>query len=244
MIQKHSLRTAMLTLLVAMLASQPVYALGTYAKGRAFIVVTKLESKGIFFTSYEGVFEVASYNKTERCDDDKGECYTPMKQSVKFSISDDNKDVANFISQNIGRLMIIDYRIHRITPIALSTDFEVVGAAAPMLQPKADFQRSIRVKQTGADRNFAFYGKILRMEYRGTANKSWECLVYNREQDKVLPISITDEEMAKYAQGAMATAKEYYMGVSKAIINTGALRDSNYDIYAINYDKKPGLISE
>ncbi|MCB1165742.1 MAG: hypothetical protein KDK37_01175 [Leptospiraceae bacterium] len=244
MIKKHSLRTAMLTLLVAMFASQPVYALGTYAKGRAFIVVTKLESKGVFFTSYEGVFEVASYDKSEKCDEDNEQCYTPTKQSVKFSISDDNKDVANFVLQNIGRLMIIDYKIHRITPIALSTDFEVVGAAAPLVQPKADFQRSIRVVQTGKSKNFTFYGKILRMEYRGTANKSWECLVYNREKDKVLPISITDEEMAKYVQSAMATAKEYYIGVSRAIFNTGALRDSNYDIYAINYDQAPGLISE
>ena len=79
------LRNSILTLAVMLFSFQSLLALGTYSEGRAIVKVIKMESQGIFINSFEGEFEVASYDKSEQCDMEDGTCYTPQKKTVKFS---------------------------------------------------------------------------------------------------------------------------------------------------------------
>ena len=71
------LRNSILAITVLLFSFQPLLALGTYSEGRAIVKVTKMESQGIFINSFEGEFEVASYDSSEKSDMDDGTCYTP-----------------------------------------------------------------------------------------------------------------------------------------------------------------------
>ena len=216
-----------------------VWALGTYAEGRAIVRVTKLESQGIIYTSYEGEFEIATYDKSEKCSMDEGTCYTPQKKTVKFSIRDENKEIASFMQANLNRVMLIDYKIHRIEPISLKTSLEVLGAKPLLAKQPEDFKRREAVGKTGSQGNKSIYGKILKLEYRGTMVGTYEVLLYNRQKDRIYPVSITNEKMAEYAREAMNSTQEYYIGVSTALVS--GFRESDIDIYEINYDKDAEL---
>jgi hypothetical protein len=42
--------------------------------------------------------------------------------------------VANFVQKNVGREMLVQYRIHRFTAIALSSELEITDAKAIQTQ--------------------------------------------------------------------------------------------------------------
>lgn len=228
-----------LILIVVAFVARPAWALGTYAEGRAIIKVVKLESQGIFFNSYEGEFEIASYDKNEDCDMDEGTCYTPQKKRVRFSIREENKDIASFMQANLNRVMLIDYKVHRIEPVSLGTSLEILGAKPLIAKQPENFKRRMAVDKTGSQGNKSIYGKILQLEYRGTMVGTYELLIYDRQKDKVFPVSITNKKMADYARETMNSTQEYYIGLSTALV-TG-FRESDIDIYEINYDKPAEL---
>ncbi|MEQ8351131.1 MAG: hypothetical protein RH862_06585 [Leptospiraceae bacterium] len=234
--------TSYLAILIILLTSGPAFALGTYAEGRAIVKVTKMESQGIFFNSFEGEFEIATFDKTEKCDIEDGTCYTPGKKVVKFSIDSDNKAVYQFMIENMNRVMIIDYKIHRIEPVALKTSLEVLGAKALLPKQPENFVRRKRVSQSGTQGNKSIYGKFLKLEYRGTMVGTYEALVYNRQTDKILPVSISNETMAAYVKEAMGSSQEYYIGLSTQLVEM--VSDSNIDVFEINYDKPADLAGD
>lgn len=233
---------SILAVFSAFLAAQPVLALGTYAEGRAIVKVIKMESQGIFFDSFEGEYEIATFDKSEKCDVDDGTCYTPQKKVVKFSIDDSNKAVYQFMIENMNRVMVIDYKIHRIEPVDLKTSMEILGARPLLAKQPENFPRRMRVGQSGTQGNKSIYGKFLKLEYRGTMVGTYEALVYNRQTDKILPVSISNESMAAYVKNSMASMEEYHIGLSKQLVEMVA--DSKIDIFEINYDKPADLAGD
>jgi len=226
------------TVLIAALlsfAAQPASALGTYSEGWAVIKLTKFESRGIIFDSFEGYAEVKSFDKSEQCDKSKDECYTPTTSTLEFSVRDDNAAVANMMRKAVGSEMLIHFRQHRIEPIALSTDFEVLEAFGQEGSAPADMQKPLRVPKTGS-RNFSVFGRFLRIEYQGTAVGTYEGLYQDQKSGKVYPFSITNEEMAQLAIKTMKYSQNFYFGISVAIV-TG-VRKSDHDLFEINY-KEP-----
>ncbi|GIX41252.1 MAG: hypothetical protein KatS3mg129_0985 [Leptospiraceae bacterium] len=211
-------------------------AIGTYAEGRAIVRIIKLISGGIFFESYEGVLEIATYDDNEECEQIE-DCYTPLKKQVEFSVNIENKETIKFLQNNLNKVILIDYKIHRIEPIALSTNFEILKAYPFKTNLPPDFPQKFIVEKTGS-KNYSFFGKILQLEYRGTAVKTYEGIYYDRQKDKVRPFSITNEDMANYAKQTMEYTKEYYIGISKSIIK--GFRETTFDIFEINYKERAG----
>ncbi len=214
-----------------------LYSLGTYAEGRAVVRVIKFISQGIFILSYEGILEIASYDEEEKCEEEN--CYTPQKKQLPFSVRQENKETIKFINDNLNKVILIDYKIHRIEPISLSTSFEVLKASPFRMELPPDFPLKFLVKKTGST-NYSFFGKILQIEYRGTAIKTFEGVYYDRQKDKIRPFSVTNEDMANYIKQIMEYTKEYHIGISKAIIK--GFRDTPYDIFEINYLERAGGI--
>lgn len=220
--------------------SSPLFALGTYSEGWAVIVPTKLESSGIVFTSYEGTFNVAHFDRNESCDESENQCYTPKAKSYQFSIRDDNAATVKFVLENLNREMLIHYRIHRVEAAALSTDFEVVEAFGILQDYPAELKRQLVVQQSGSKRSFSTFGKVLQLEYRGRAVGTYEGLYYDKQRGKVHPFSVTNEEMAQHIIQCMRSTKPYYFGVTVSYV-TG-FRESNYDIYEVNFDGPAGAV--
>ena len=237
-------RTGALTLaIVAFLSASPLFALGTYAEGRAVIKLTKFESSGIIFESYEGTAVVTTYDAKENCNADENECYTPTTESIAISVRPESKEAVNFMLKNLGKQMLVHYCIHRIEPIALKTDFEILSAQPASASRPADLADRHTVKKSGARRNFSVRGKILRLEERGTAVKTYEGLYKDLQRGKVHPFSITADSMAAFAFRVMQTGQAHYLGVTQAYV-TG-FRESDYDIFEINKnDPAGGLVDE
>jgi len=213
-----------------------LFGLGTYAEGRAIVRVIKLVSGGIFFESFEGVFEIASYDQNQECEQME-DCFTPQKKQIEFSVAIENKETIKFLQDNINKVILIDYKIHRIEPIALSTNFEVLKAYPFKTNLPADFPLKFVAKKTGS-KNYSFYGKVLQLEYRGTAVKTFEGIYYDRQKDKIRPFSITSEDMANYVKQTMEYTKEYHIGISQSIIK--GFRETVFDIFEINYKERAG----
>jgi len=211
-------------------------AFGTYAEGRAIVKVIKLISGGILFESFEGVFEIASFDDSENCDEIE-KCYTPTKKQVEFSVRIENKDTIKFLQVNLNKVILIDYKIHRLEPIALSTNFEILKAYPFKTNLVPDFPLKFVVEKTGS-RNYSFFGKVLQIEYRGTAIKTYEGIYYDRQKDKIRPFSVTNKEMAEYVKKTMEYTKEYYIGISKSIVK--GFRETTFDIFEINYKEQAG----
>lgn len=212
-------------------------AIGTYAEGRAIMQIVKIESQGILFDSYEGEMVVASFDSQENCRDDA--CYTPQKRVIRFSVDIDNTALIQYLTKNLNRVALIDYRIHRIKSPTLGSTFEVTGAKALNARQTRDFAWKFVRDKTGS-RNFSVYGKVLRLEYRGTFVGTYEGILYDRQADKIRPFSITDDLMAEHVMKAMESVQEYHIGISEAIV-TG-FRESDYDIFEINYKERAGGI--
>ncbi len=223
--------------LILILLASPVYPLGTFATGQVIIKLTKFESEGIVCESYEAEAQTAGYDTDEECDDKKDECFTPKLVTFRFSIRNDNARVINFMRGNLQKEMLLIYKIHRIEPACLGTSFEVTEVLSRTDQPPASMPFKQAAPKTGS-RSFSTYGRIVKLEYQGTAVGTFEGLYYDKTKDKIHPFSITNEEMARYVFETMKYGKDFYIGLSIAIL-TG-FRKSNHDIFEINYRESAG----
>tara|TARA_Y100001937_G_scaffold83380_1_gene112792 strand:- start:722 stop:1429 length:708 start_codon:yes stop_codon:yes gene_type:complete len=224
--------------IILALSATPAMAIGTYAEGWMVVKkMTKLESQGIMFDSFEGELIATSYNEDEQCSRDDYECYTPIDSTIQFSVEPENKEVVNFLQENKDGSFLIQYRVHRIENLGLNQDFEIIKA---MHQgpDKAEPAAKKSVDQTGS-RQFSFKGKFLQLDYQGTIIGTFEGLYLDEKTGKVHPFSVTNEGMAKHIYDVMKTGKSVYIGVSDAIV-TG-FRKSDYDIYEVNTEKPAGM---
>lgn len=138
-----------------------VFALGTYSEGWAVVKLVQFESRGIIFDSHEGLLEFTAYDKSEKCEASKDECFTPSKEKVEFSVRPENAEVVNFLNSNVNQEILVQYRIHKIEPIALSTDFEVIGAQKQIATIPKEAPDKIIVGKSGSKRNFRFPEEFL-----------------------------------------------------------------------------------
>ncbi|MCB1307364.1 MAG: hypothetical protein KDK30_04250 [Leptospiraceae bacterium] len=224
-------------LLLPLLPLARTDAAGTYAEGRVIVRLEKMEERGIFLTSFEGELVMAGYDPEEECDPDEYQCFTPREDHQDFSVRPENKTLITFLRNNLKRVMLIEYRIHRFKAMALSSEFEITGAQVWEENPLSSLPASVTGPKTGSERNFPIYGRILRLEYRGTMVGTWEGLYFDSQRRRVHPFSITDEAVAEYARKAMEASAQFYMGISESYV-TG-MRDSSLDIYEINYQRPP-----
>lgn len=215
-----------------------LFALGTYAEGRKIIRLVKFESGGLLFESWEGEAEEAFFDGGEKCSREKETCYTPRVRRFKFSVDPKkNARVVNFMRKNINREMLVFYRIHKVEPAGLSSDFEVIDVYAQAKVIPGGFRRRLVVHKTGS-RNFSVYGRILTLEERGTAVGTYEGLYYNQSRRTVHPFSITNKKMFLFARDTMFYKQPIYLGLSDAVVS--GLRESSFDIFEINLDEEAG----
>ncbi|MDH5655690.1 MAG: hypothetical protein OEZ34_07270 [Spirochaetia bacterium] len=214
-------------------------AAGVYAEGWAIARPIKLENKGFMYRSFEGTLEWAGYDRFEKCSDESDACYTPVLKTQRFSIRTTNKRVIKYVGENLDREMMIHYKIHRVESIKLGTDFEIIDCFEIRKNLPADFTKQYIVEQTGNKRNFSVHGKFLRIERRGTTIKTYEIIYYDRKNDTVHPSSIVDKNMADLAKKTMVYDVEFNFGVSVSYVD--GIRESDYDIFEINYIGKAGL---
>ena len=199
----------------------------------------KLENKGLVKRSFEGIMEWGGYDKREKCNDDQDQCYTPALMKAEFSIRPDNARAVKFIGENLEKEMVIKYKIHRVTPVFLSTNFEIIDCFEIKKGLPPGMPEKHVVKQTGNRRNFSVEGKFLKIERRGSVIKTYEILYYDRRNDRIHPASIVDENMAKLAIQSMAFDVEFNFGISVSFVD--GVRESSYDVFEINYKGKAGL---
>ncbi len=217
-----------------------VSAVGTYSEGWTVAKLTQFESRGLVFESYEGLLEVTTFDSSETCAEEKDECFTPKKEKVEFSVRPENTDVVNFLSKNLNGEILVQYRIHRLEAVALSTDFEVIGAQLQeRALPKDIADKFVGIK-TGGKRNFSVTGRILSLEYKGTMVGTWEGLYLDETRGKIHPFSITDENVANFALNTIKYGVKYYLGVSVAFV--AGWRDSHYDLFEINFKAPAGAL--
>ncbi|MEI1277507.1 hypothetical protein V6Z05_04215 [Leptospira venezuelensis] len=242
-----------------LLSQTPVFALGTYSEGWTVAKLTQFESRGIVYESYEGVIEVLTFDPAEECDETRDECYMPMRKKANVSVRPENADVVNFLMKNLNQTIVIQFNIHRIQPIALSSSIEVINAQyqeniIPHSTPVKDPSGRITVwvqahdtshpiekmvtNKTGGKRNFSVTGRIVSLEYKGTMVGTYEGLYMDESRGRIHPFSITSEEMAEFAWKAMKYSGKYYLGVSVAYV-TG-VRESHYDLFEINFREPAG----
>ncbi|MBX7058842.1 MAG: hypothetical protein K1X75_12315 [Leptospirales bacterium] len=225
-------------MMLLLLPARPAPALGSYAEGYAVVRLVKMESSGVIWDSWEGELQWASFDPTEECQETDNACYTPRLDSIAFSISDETKEASNFMRTNVGREMLIHYKKHLITPIALNTDFEILEARPWSEAIPEGLAHKLAIEKSGGKRNFSVYGRILRLERRGVTINTWEGLYLDATKRKVHPFSLRSDEMAEFITKAMASSVQYNFGVSVAYVAT--IYDTNYDIFEVNYDEPAG----
>lgn len=242
-----------------LLLVKPTFAIGTYSEGWAVGKLIQIESRGIVYESYEGVVEVTGYDAAENCDSLRDECYAPTKKKVNFSVRPENAEVVNFLRNHLNQTILIQFHIHRVKAIALSSEVEVIQAqlqenVIPQSGVLTDPKQKVTVwvqahdtpqpidkmtgKKTGGKRNFSVSGRILSLEYKGTMVGTYEGLYLDESRGKVHPFSVTSEEMAEFAWKALKYSGKYYLGISVAFI-TG-MRQSDYDLFEINFKEPAG----
>lgn len=216
------------------LAASPAFALGTYAEGQMILKITKLESSGLVFESWEGSGQVLSFNKDETCNAAENECYTPVIGTVQFSVrpETDEGNLIKTLQRKMNQDLLVKFRQHRIEAAALSTDMEIVAIVEMADKPPADLPAKTTVRKTGDKRNFYVPGRILRLEYVGTMIGTYEGLFKDGQKGKVHPFSVTDPAMADALWKSMALKRQYLFGVSQAYV-TG-MRKSDYDVFDLN----------
>ena len=224
------------------ISASGLHAAGTYANG--WLVIKKLvkfESGGLLIESWEGVATVHSYKKDETCDEKKYLCYTVVDEQLKFSVRPENAKTVNFLRKKVDKGgFVVKFQHHRIEPLGLSTDFEVLAALERSPEPSASLPTKKVVDKTGS-RNFSLQGDILRLDYRGTAVGTYEGLYLDLKTGKVHPFSVTHEEMAKHIWKVMKSAKPVFIGVSVSLVK--AVRLSDHDIFEINYLEEAGSVT-
>lgn len=247
------------SILFLLFSASPSFAFGTYSEGWTVGKLLQFESRGIVYESYEGIIEVTGYDPSEVCDAFRDKCFTPTKKKVNFSVRPENADLVNFLSKQLNQTIIIQFNIHRVQAIALSSDVEVIHAQyqeniIPQTDSLSDPKQKMTVwvqahdtpqpiekmsgKKTGGKRNFSVTGRILSLEYKGTMVGTYEGLYLDESRGKVHPFSITSDEMAEFAWKALKYNGKYYMGISVAFV-TG-LRQSDYDLFEINFKEPAG----
>lgn len=215
-----------------------LFAIGTYAEGSILAKVIQFESRGILFTSYEGILEITGVNKEEVCEEEKDECYTPVKEQINFSVRSDNAEVVNFLNKNINQEVILGYVVHRIKSLVLSSEMEVLSAGKQESGIPEGVGDRLIVKKTGTKRNFSVSGKVVQLDYQGTFIGTYEGFYLDEVRGKVHPFSVTDESMAKHALKTMKGSTKYNLGISVAFVK--GFRKSNYDLFEINYKEPAG----
>lgn len=234
----RSVLPALLSIAILFLSPVPVSAAGSYAEGYVVVRIKKIEAKGWFIESYEGEADWATFNPAETCDETKDLCFTPVAQTFEFSVRKENGRVINLLMRNVDREIVFHYKIHRVEAAALSTSFEVLDAF-PVVDDMPDVPDRIVGEKTGSKRRgFSVYGKILRLDYQGTALGTYEGLYLDRKKRKVHPFSISDPRIADVAMRAIISSKEYHMGISVAYATVK--NKTNYDLFEINYNEEAG----
>ncbi|MCB1172707.1 MAG: hypothetical protein KDK39_04040 [Leptospiraceae bacterium] len=218
--------------------SSPLWALGSYAEGWRVVKLLRMEESGLIFSSYEGKFEVMSFDSGEKCVERDYMCYTPTTTELRFSVRSENTDVVNFLKDNEGQEFVIRYRQHLIEPVALSTDLEVLEIKALTEDKPAELPATISVEKAGSKRSFAIQGRVIKLDYEGNLVGTFEGLYLDTERNKVFPFSVTEEALAKHVMQLMVCKKSYFMGLSQAYVNV-TFRESDYDLFAIDMDKAP-----
>lgn len=228
-----------LSVLVFFVTLTQVFSIGTYAEGKVVGKLTQFESRGLIFDSYEGMIEISDYNKDEKCDESKDECYIQTKKIINISVRPENADVVNMLNKGLNQEFLFEYNIHRITAIALSSDFEILKvikqeSAQSSINGKDRFQ----VNKSGGKRNFSVAGKILQLDRQGTFVKTYEGLYIDEVRNKVHSFSVTDEEMAKFVLEAIKQNGKFFFGISVAYVD--GFRKSDYDLFEINFKEPAG----
>ena len=214
-------------------------AIGTYEDGWMLAKkLTKFESGGLLFESWEGEITVDSIEKKEECNEKKYECFTPKEQQIKFSVSLENGAAINFLRNKKDRgSFLIHFRVHRIEAAKLKEDFEIIEAKDFETSPPGNFPSKKISRKTGS-RNFSLYGRVVRLSDQGTMISTYEGLYLDMKRNKIHPFSVTDEEMAEHVIKAMQYEKPFYIGISVAI--TTGFRKSDHDVFEINYTEEAG----
>ncbi len=163
---KNHLRLCLITIWVSLLPSS-VFAIGTYAEGSLVGTIVQFESRGIIFESYEGLMEITKYEKDEKCDQLKDECFSPKVSKIEFSVRLSNSELVNFIRNNMNKELLIGYNIHQIKSISLSSDMEIIAAAKQESSALSTQGEKLIVNKSGGKRNFSVTGKILQLDYQG-----------------------------------------------------------------------------
>lgn len=215
-------------------------AIGTYSKGRVLVQkLTKFESRGLIWESYEGEAEVATFDKSEKCAVKENQCFTPKKLLVKFSVRKDNAKVVNFLrmQKDQGGFVLL-YRIHRIEAAALEEDMEVEDFAERVAgKPEGIEDRTALAEKPGS-RSFSVQGRIVELASRGTMYSTYEGLYEDTRTGKVHPFSINDDKLAQIALKAMASNGTYYLGISQAKVSVRY--SSDHFLYEINFKEEAG----
>ncbi|TGK15169.1 hypothetical protein EHO61_15890 [Leptospira fluminis] len=225
---------------IVLFSASSVSAIGTYSEGWAVAKLTQFESRGLIFDSYEGTLEMMSFDASEKCDEMKDECFTPVKKKVPFSVRPESTDAVNFLNKSLNQDVLVHYRIHRIEPLALSTDFEVLAAQKQDTVLAKDIAEKLAGPKTGSKRNFSVTGRILNLEYKGTLIGTYEGIYLDETRGKVHPFSVTNEDIANFAWSAMRFNLKYFLGISVAF-TTGA-RESHYDLFEVNFKNPAGAL--
>lgn len=227
-----------LALAIGLVSASPLFAIGTYSEGWAFVTLKKFEQRGIFIDSWEGDVALAHFDSGEACDEAANQCYTPTERILAISVRPETHEAVDVMRNNIGRQILIRYRTHRIEALALDSDIEILEAKLPETRSEARVAERKVVDRSGGRRNFSVRGRILQMERRGTAVKTYEGLYLDEQNNKVHPFSVTDGDMAEHIYAVMQQGGSYFIGVSVAYV-TG-LRESDYDIFEINFNEAAG----
>ncbi len=228
-----------LGILVLTVSMTSVFSIGTYAEGKVVGKLTQFESRGLIFDSYEGMIEISDFNKEEKCDESKDECYIGTKKIINISVRPDNAEVVNILNKGLNQEFVFEYNIHRITAIALSSDFEILKVMRQeSAQTSVNGKDKFQVNKSGGKRNFSVAGKILKLDRQGTFVKTYEGLYMDEVRNKVHIFSVTDEEMAKFALDSMKQSGKFFFGISVAYVD--GFRKSDYDLFEINFKEPAG----
>lgn len=212
----------------------PIFSIGTYAEGYVVGKILQFESRGIFFESYEGIMEISSFDPKESCDESKDQCFSPTVKQVEFSLKPENADTISLISKNVKQTLLMRYNIHRIEPLTISSEMEILEATVLTESKPAEVPARLVVGKTGGKRNFSVNGVVLQLDYQGTFIGTFEGLYRDEQRGKVHPFSVTNEQMARHIYNVMKTSSKTNLGVSVSYIE--GFRKSDYDIFEVNFD--------
>ncbi|MCB1179719.1 MAG: hypothetical protein KDK36_19230 [Leptospiraceae bacterium] len=219
-----------------------LFAIGSYAEGWVNAKIIQFESRGIIFESYEGVMEIPSFSSDEKCEEEKDLCYSRTKITKSFSVRPDKADIINLLSKSINQEVLLNYKIHMISAISLSSDTEILEAKVVSGDLPSGLEEKKVVKKSGSKRNFSVKGKVLQLDYQGWMVGTYEGLYLDEKRGKVHPFSVTDENMAKHAWITMKSNRPYFMGISVAYVD--GFRKSDYDLFEINYNEPAGGVPQ